>query len=96
MSTLHWHWRADADTAALFAIIGVDTGGFPDASPMVFDMLLRVDAETVITERPTAKRVYVIYWPGVLEIPWPEGMTAQEAVLAWRRGMTPETVHGRA
>ena len=37
-----------------------------------------------LTERPAAKRVYVIYWPGVLEIPWPEGMTALDAVAAWK------------
>lgn len=36
-----------------------------------------------------AARQYVIYWPGVLEIPWPDGMTAQQAVAVWKDG-----VHG--
>lgn len=31
-----------------------------------------------------ADETYVIYWPGVLEIPWPAGMTAHEAVAAWK------------
>ena len=80
-------WRAEADNAHLFAIIAVDTGEFPDHAPKVFHLLLKLDgpgAHRCLTERPPAARVYVIYWPGVLEIPWPEGMTAQQAVAAWK------------
>ena len=38
-------------------------------------------------ERIPAERCYVIYWAGVLEIPWPEGMTAEQAVAAWKRDL---------
>ena len=82
-------WRADVDKADLFAIIAIDTGDVPDDRSSAFDALLRVDGcdrRRFFTERPAAKRVYVIYWPGVLEIPWPEGMTAQQVVRTWTTG----------
>lgn len=39
--------------------------------------------ETETLRRPTGPNVYVLYWPGVVEIPWPEGVTVQEAVDRW-------------
>lgn len=38
-----------------------------------------------LLQRPIpATSQYVIYWPGVLEIPWPQGVTAPEAVRLWK------------
>lgn len=49
---------------------------------------LYVDVEEA--PRPLAgefDEVYAIYWPQAgLEIPWPEGMTIREAVIAWASG----------
>ena len=37
-----------------------------------------------ITRHPTAKRQYVLAWPQAdLVIPWPNGLTAMEAVITW-------------
>ena len=38
-----------------------------------------------LLERPTnAKECYVLKWPDAdVEIPWPEGMTVKEAIVAW-------------
>ena len=39
-----------------------------------------------IRERPSSDEVSVIEWPDIgLVIPWPEGMSASEAVQVWRR-----------
>lgn len=98
-SGIDWHdptealsWRRDAATADLFAILLLDTGHGPaeDRGHMVADMMLEIRGmlgPRVLTERPSAKTCYVIYWPGVLEIPWPEGLTAQQAIADWKDGL---------
>ena len=49
------------------------------------NQLVTEHAQRHVLDAPIpAARQYVIYWPGVLEIPWPEGMIAQEAVAAWK------------
>ena len=80
-------WHAGVSDAAPFAILCINPDHCPAGLTRIFTMLFLLDgsyASRVLTERPPAKSVYVIYWPGVLEIPWPEGMTAQDAVAAWR------------
>lgn len=46
--------------------------------------LLRVDGVHIPQERPSAKTVWLVYWPEAgIEISWPEGMTMAEAISNW-------------
>lgn len=42
--------------------------------------------------RPDAEEVYVIYQEDGVIIPWPEGLTMQDALLEWARSMIDEEV----
>lgn len=95
MPDLSWRDRIDAVRAAVFAVLRVDVDTDTDTDterqgPFCGDMWVSITgtaAATLLTRRPNAERVYVIYWPGMLEIPWPEGMTAVQAVEAWIYGL---------
>ena len=88
-----WRDRIDAVCAAAFAVLRVDVETDTETErqgPFCADMWVSIAgtaAETLLTRRPNAEQVYVIYWPGMLEIPWPEGMTAVQAVEAWIYGL---------
>lgn len=57
---------------------------------------LLVHCPGFLSERPTDKESFVMDWPeaGML-IPWPEGMTAKQAIEAWILGKATDILNGQ-
>ena len=92
---LSWRKLADGSDPELAALLIITLGDdAPRDGPICADMMFNVTgtlSRRILSERPSATAVYVIYWPGMLEIPWPEGMTAQQAVADWKDGLASAT-----